>query len=70
MLYSKAFIMDDKQYNPAGYNTEAPQKGMAAVDTDNNDERKQADKKQSSLTEKRIEYDERTSGSEESVEKD
>jgi hypothetical protein len=51
--------MDDKQYNPAGVNKTAPAPGIASVDTDNVDERQQVDKKQSSLTEKPKEYDDR-----------
>ena len=52
--------MKDKQYNPASYNKKAPQPGMASVDTDNSDERQQADKKQTDIINKRLKkYDER-----------
>lgn len=54
--------MDEKVYNPAGYNNKAPQPGMAAVDTDNTEERQQEDKKQAALSEKRTKYDERAEG--------
>lgn len=57
--FLETFLMDEKLYNPAGYNDKAPEKGMAAVDTDNTEERQQEDKKQAALTEKRIKYDER-----------
>jgi hypothetical protein len=46
--------MKDKLYNPSGYNKKAPQPGMASVDTDNADERQQADKKQTDVINKRL----------------
>jgi hypothetical protein len=52
--------MKDKQYNPAGVNKNAPQPGIASVDTDNSDERQQQDKKQTDKINRRLKkYDER-----------
>ena len=58
--------MEEKIFNPAGYNNKAPQPGMAAVDTDNSEERQQEDKKLAALEEKPARYDEASSKGNES----
>lgn len=54
--------MSEKQYNPAGHNDKAPQPGMASVDTDNNNENDQPDKKQPALKEVHEKYDKERTG--------
>ena len=57
--------MDEKIYNPASYNDKAPQPGMAAVDTDNTEERDDGqDKRQPAFAEKGMEHGERNAGEE------
>ena len=55
--------MSEKQFNTGRHNEQAPQKGMAAVDTDSTDEREQDDKKQTPGNEQREQaYDNRPQG--------